>query len=149
MLVYDKYSFNLKLTMKKIFWKIYFWLLLVAILSESLRQGLSRAWEIVDVVFTLVSMLGLFAFCWQKKLFSAMFWKIFFGSCIVWNIFQQYILPWPQVVQEAMEQEATKRGMDVLSQPVAATINIIFYIPLFVALYLYAFKNRLPKNNKE
>ena len=48
-----------------------------------------------------------------------------------YDIFQQYILPWPQSVQERMGG---------LSQPVAATFNIILFIPLLIALYLYAFK---------
>ena len=128
--------------MKKTFWKIYFWFLLIAIIPVYLWQGFSRVWEVIDVVLMLVAMVGLFAFCWQKRWFSLIFWKIFFGGYIVWNIFQQYILPLPQVVQETVEKD-----MGGLSQPVLATINIVIFIPLFIALYLYAFRNKEAKNN--
>ena len=77
--------------MKKTFWKIYFWFLLIAIIPTYLWQGFSRIWEVIDVILMLVAMLGLFAFCWQKKWFSSMFWKTFFYGYIIWNIFQQYI----------------------------------------------------------
>ncbi|MFA4937333.1 MAG: hypothetical protein WC575_03540 [Patescibacteria group bacterium] len=126
--------------MKKTFWKIYFWFLLVTVVPTCLWQGFPRIWEVIDVVLMLVAMSGLVAFCWQKRWFSTMFWKIFLGGYIVWNIFQQYILPWPQIVQETIEND-----MGGLSQPVVATINIIIFIPLFVALYLYAFKNEETK----
>ena len=69
-----------------------------------------------------------------------MFWKTFFYGYIIWNIFQQYILPIPQVAQEIVDKD-----LGGLSQPVIATINIVIFIPLFIALYLYAFKNKETK----
>jgi len=125
--------------MKKTLWKIYFWLLLITTVPTYLWQGFSRIWEVIDAIAMLVAMLGLLAFCWQKRLLSVIFWRIFFIIYIIWNIFQQYILPWPQTVQEAMGD---------LSQSVAATINIITFIPLMIALYLYAFKNAEAKSNQ-
>ena len=128
--------------MKKTLWKIYFWFLLIVIIPTYLWQGFSRVWEIIDVILMLIAMIGLFGFCWQKRWISVIFWKIFFCGYIVWNIFQQYILPWPQVVQEAMEKD-----IGGLSQPVVATINITIFIPLFIALYFYAFKNKETNTN--
>ncbi len=122
--------------MKKTIWKIYFWFLIICTVPTYLWQGFSRYWEVIDAVLMFVAMVGLFAFCWQKRWLSSTFWKIFFGGYVLWNIFQQYILPLPQVVQQTVEKD-----MGGVSQPILATFNLLIFIPLLIALYLYAFKN--------
>ena len=114
------------------FWKIYFWLLIVLTLPSYLWQGFSRSWEIIDFILFIVAMIGLFAFSWQKKMFTQLFWKTYLPTYIIWNVFYQYFLPLPQKVSEV--------DLGGLSQSMTATITWIIFIPLIIALYLYGFK---------
>ena len=91
-----------------------------------------RMWDIIDLIVFIISAVGLFGFCWSKRILEQQLWKSFFIICIVWNIYYQYFVPMHQVMDQFSE-----KGM---SQPLLATIVIIPYIPMFIALYLYGFK---------
>ena len=69
------------------FWKIYFWLLIVLTVPSYFWQGFSRSWEIIDFILFIVAMIGLFAFSWQKKMFTQLFWKTYLPTYIIWNVF--------------------------------------------------------------
>ena len=114
------------------FWKIYFWLLIVLTVPSYFWQGFSRSWEIIDFILFIVAMIGLFAFSWQKKMFTQLFWKTYLPTYIIWNVFYQYFLPLPQKVSEV--------DLGGLSQSMTATITWIIFFPLIIALYLYGFK---------
>lgn len=95
-----------------------------------LWQSFSRFWEFTDLVVFFIALIGLFAFSWEKIIFPKLFWKAYFFIHIVWNIFYLYILPLPEKIIETME----------VSQFYISTISVVFYIPLFFALYYYAFQ---------
>lgn len=95
----------------------------------------------IDFFILILAILGFFGFYWNKKIFTKVFWKIFFVLNLVWQIFSSFI-PLPQ---ELLELEA--------NMPPQWLINIILLIlftPLLIALYLYAFKrkNIWNSNNK-
>jgi hypothetical protein len=77
-------------------------------------------------------MIGLFAFSWQKKMFTQLFWKTYLPTYMIWNMFYQYFLPRPKKVSEV--------DLGGLAQSMTATITWIIFIPLIIALYLYGFK---------
>lgn len=113
-------------------WKIYFIFVLILSLPSYMSYGTMRAWDIIDFIVFIPSIAGLFGFCWSKRLLNQQFWKSFFIVCIVWNIYYQYFVPMPQVMDEFLN-----KGM---SQSLLATITWIPFIPMVIALYLYGFK---------
>lgn len=112
------------------FWKIYFWFILIFSAVAYLAQGSPSAWELIDLISFGVAIIGLFGFCWQKKLLGELFWRVFPVAFLVWNVFYQYFLPRLQDPPDLVE----------LPQPIVATIELIPFVPLIVALYLYGFK---------
>lgn len=128
----------MKNTTKTKLWKIYFWVLIVISFPTYLWQGFSRFWEIVDLTLFLIAVCGLFAFIWRKTIFSRLVWKINFFIHVAWNIFYLYILPMPEQVAKITE-------FSEMSHFFAITSSLIFYTPLFFALYLYGFK--FPEKN--
>jgi hypothetical protein len=114
------------------FWKIYFWISIVLLMLYYPSAGLSRIWEIINLVIDVLATVGLFGFCWEKKLFSKLFWKVFLPVCIIWAVVYSYFIPEPQKVYLAPDPEWFQL-VDIIF---SATWNIL----LFVALYLYAFR---------
>jgi len=92
--------------------------------------GFGRVWEFLDLVIFAASMAGLYAFAWNRRMLSAEFWKSFFISFVIWNIYYLYFVPLPEKVSEATD----------MSQAVHVTVNSIPFIPLYIALYRYAFR---------
>lgn len=120
----------MKNSTKSTLWKIYFWITIINGMFVYLWQSFSRFWEIADLIIFSVGIIGLFAFTWEKTILPKLFWKINFFVHIVWNIFYLYFLPLPEKITETME----------ISQFAISTISVIYYIPLFFALYFYGFK---------
>ncbi|MBI5555315.1 MAG: hypothetical protein HY920_05640 [Elusimicrobia bacterium] len=114
------------------FWKLYFlFIMIVAIKSYSLEEF--RIWEIIDVDFFVLAMIAYFGFCWGKRIFTRSFWKIFFLLYLLWCVYYQYFIPMPEMpmnLSKALEEP----------QYIIATETLTFYIPVIVALYLYAFR---------
>lgn len=143
--VFKKRKVSFKIN-KSLLWKIYFWFLLIA--SMCAVQGFIGNLDIIDLLISVIALLGLYAFCWNKKILNQVFWKIFFLATIVWAIISTYILPLPPQLVEKI----TERGMTI-SQPIiylSATFGLILTLPLFLALYSYAFKSEgIWKSEKE
>ena len=114
------------------FWKIY-WFLMLCSSVFYFWEGFSRMWEIIDFIFFLLALIGLFAFSYRKRFITRPFWKSFFLILIVWTVVYQYFIPLsPRIA-----------GIDIgMSRMAEATITILPYVPLFVGLYLYGFKRQ-------
>ena len=108
------------------FWKVYF-ILLIAFLIYSYRllTGQLNAWYYVDLLISVLSLVGLFGLAWKQRFFNANFWKVYFGVYIVWVLAFNLLI-----------------GPYINRVPVDATILIGFalLLPLYASLYLYAFK---------
>lgn len=113
-------------------WKIYFWILFATMIPTYMWQGFSRSWEIIDCIMSTIAMFGLFAFSYKKRIFNILFWRAYLLISIIWNTYYQYFLPFPKKVAAV--------NFGGLSHSMIATINLIFFIPLYIALFLYAFK---------
>ena len=116
----------------RIWWKVYFAILVLISVPAYISLENRRLWEIIDLLIFVPSMIGLAGFCWRKKLRNQKEWKIFFTVQLVWNLAYAYLIPLHQSVQNQM-------GTTV-SQPMMATLNLIPYIPMVIALYKYGFK---------
>ncbi|MEK7078775.1 MAG: hypothetical protein AAB929_01780 [Patescibacteria group bacterium] len=113
-------------------WKVYFWFLTAFMLSGYLWQGFFRIWEIVDLIISVISLIGLYAFSWRKKIITLAFWKTFFFICIIWNICYQYLIPLPSVPAEV--------DLGGISKNILAMVLWTPFIPLMIALYFYGFR---------
>lgn len=112
-------------------WKIYFWFMIVFSVFAYLGQGFSRHWEIIDAMIFTLSAVGLYAFCWGKRIGTHVFWKVFFFVQIVWNGYYQFFIPMVPSAKEAIGS---------MPQSSAAILNIVLFLPLLIAIFLYAFK---------
>lgn len=110
------------------FWKIYFWFLLILVLPGYL-QVFSRPWQIIEFISFIMAMIGLFAFSWRKKMLTQIFWRVFLPLYTIWHLSCQYFLYMPQTTPYP--------SLGGLSQIILA---IIIWLPLVIALYLYGFK---------
>lgn len=117
-------------------WKIYFCILLVlTIPSYILEIPAFRIWEVIDLPVTAISLIGLFAFSWQKKLFTQNTWKALFALVIFWDIFYHFFLPIPEEIL---------KDLPAMPQYALAIFTLLPVVPLFWALFIYAFKQQEP-----
>jgi len=116
----------------RVWWKIYFVILLLISVPSYVFLENRRIWDIIDILIFLPSIVGLAGFCWSKKIRNQKEWKIFFIAYLVWNISYAYIIPLPQSVIDQV-------GMNI-SQSIIASISLVPYIPLTIAIYFYSFK---------
>jgi len=58
------------------------------------------SWNTIDFLTITISLIGLWAFIWKKRIFTQMFWKIFFAINIAWNIFSAIFIPIPQEIKD-------------------------------------------------
>ena len=83
--------------------------------------------ELFDQIFSVLSLVGLLLFVFRIKAFSAIFWKICFFVLIIAELSYDIYLN-PIVVGTSL--------LDIAALFIA--FSLIF--PLYLALYLYAFK---------
>lgn len=121
------------------FWKSYFWVISILMTLHhlavyDLAGGFSRIWEVANITVDIVSMIGLFGFCWEKRIFYQLFWRIFLPVCIIWCVIYTNFIPELQEIAE------------ITTPQIFDTFDMVFshaiFILLIIALFLYAFKRR-------
>ena len=112
----------------RIGWKIYFCILTLLLLTTYFSlfksKGLYSIYTL-DFLISIMSLVGLFCFAFKKKWLQVSFWKVYFFVYIVWD-FSFNLLIAPRI-------EANYSIVDSL-------IGLVIIIPLYIGLYLYAFK---------
>jgi len=109
------------------FWKIYFWILSFILFFGyvgAFPKGLDSI-HILVLIISIPSLVGFFLYAYKKSLFTAKFWRFYFIIYIFWDLyFNLMILPgvesnysWPETF-----------------------IGFLLISPMWIALYLYAFK---------
>lgn len=111
-------------------WKVYFVIITIISGASFLWLGIPRIYEAIDILIRGVSLLGLFGYAWEYGFIGKGFWKIFFFVMIIWNIVYDYFIPLPEKVAESLQRQSPSS---------AATTGLIFFIPLIVAIFLYAY----------
>ena len=87
------------------------------------------------ILLTLISLIGLYAFSWRKRILQPIFWQIFF----VIEVLVALIVT-PYLIKVDLVSEP-----DLLSAPALILVWIlalIICLPAYVANYLYAFKSK-------
>jgi hypothetical protein len=109
-------------------WKIYFWIFTFLLIVDEIgvfsKKGASLI-VIFDILISFMSLVGLFCFAYKKKWLRASFWKVYFYIFLVWDLsFNLIIGPY--------------MGSDY--SLISALIGLGISVPLYIGLYLYAFK---------
>jgi hypothetical protein len=112
-------------------WKIYFLAMVALSLPTYLRQDYSRFWELFDAFYFCMAAVGMWAFCWNRHLFTQFFWQVFFWADLVWNLLYAYVFP--------LNPGYAALAQDLMPRPVMATLTLVIFTPMTVALFLYAF----------
>lgn len=113
-------------------WKVYFWVMIIILAIYHASVGLPRVWEVIDLAHSIIVIIGLFGFCWERKIFTRLFWRVFLAVTIIWMLLYQYYIPEVQTVHVA----PTPEWFSIFDKVFSLAINIL----LLVALFLYGFK---------
>lgn len=118
----------MKKPIKVILWKIYFFIITILfILSELTATDEMNIYGYIDILMTTIILVALFGFSFEKKIFIAIFWKIYFFLFIAWLIILYYFFISPSM-------------SNVLELFISILFLLLIYSPLCVALYIYGFK---------
>lgn len=117
-----------------LFWRIYFFAYVI-ILIITVFPGLfgKSTWsasiqiKIIDVIFCIINATGLFAYTYKKNIFKPVFWKIFFPVLLIWHVYLNvFVMP------------VTMPGNTTVLEWIM--IDLLIHAPLYIAIFLYAFK---------
>ncbi len=91
----------------------------------------SEALDYFDYLFWLIALIGVFGYCYGKRILTKKFWQIFLPFIIIWDLFIAFY-------EIDLEPE--------LQEPILLSIVIIIYfvilLPEYIGLYLYSYKNQ-------
>ncbi len=107
------------------FWEIYFWFYcVILILGYILTKSFSAVY-IVDLIISFPAFVGFFLYAYRKRWLDVRFWKVYVPIYFLWDIcFNLMILP---------KIEGRNPGLDTV-------VGSALIFPMWIALYLYAFK---------
>jgi len=116
-----------------IFWKIYFWFLLVVVgflFGGFLVQGLDMI-KILDFPISLVSLAGLFGYAYHVSIGESLFWKAWLPVVFVWDVSTNFL--WNGVFGF--------HGLDRLEVIAVIAVFYAIFMAEYVALFLYGFRS--------
>ena len=115
------------------FWRIYFWIIMIiwviiieAVITDKklFPETCTTYSKLITAGLYIIATTGLFGYTYKKNIFSPVFWKIFFCVLLFWEIYTSVVLSPPA-------PDTTTLG---------CCIGLILFIPLYLAVFLYAFK---------
>ena len=112
------------------FWKNYFRLLLgvlvvgIVLALAGMRRFAAGGFDLVDLAFDALSLVGLYGYAWKRQVFIRPFWRAFVPVYIMWTLYLLTVSPWR--ITESRLPEA------ILITP--------FLVPLYYALVRYAYR---------
>jgi hypothetical protein len=117
----------------KIGWKIYFiilsFLLLIAYF-DIISKG-STFFDYLDIIISLIALLGLFGYSFRKQIFEMRLWQTWLFVIVNWDILYNLVLTHTLGVA----QNNIKLGF------IEYIISVFMVLPEYIALYLYGFKS--------
>ena len=116
-----------------LFWKIYFWVLTILVTAFYFAVGFQYEWMVIGLVIDFIVIIGLFGFCWKRRIFCKLFWKIFFVWNLIWANFCKHFLP----ELEIPEHKIYTQSFEMFDRVFTLTLIILWLI----ALFLYAFRS--------
>jgi hypothetical protein len=119
------------------FWRIYFFAYIIILIlgvfsdvfGENILWTFSILIKIIDYIFCVLNITGLFAYTYEKNFFKPVFWKTFFPVLLIWHFYLNvFVMPF-----------TTPVNITVLGWII---IDLLIYTPLYIAIYLYAFNSQ-------
>ncbi|MBN1521046.1 MAG: hypothetical protein JW928_00825 [Candidatus Aureabacteria bacterium] len=117
----------------KIIWTIYLLFLVFLQATEIITQHSFR--DYVDLLISLPSIAGLYAYIYRKKLLAIELWKAYFFVFLTWNLYRNIVMEW---VSQVIEMLLAPFGL------VDIFIYVLLLCPLYYALYKIAFSSKSP-----
>lgn len=105
-------------------WKIYFWFFVIILISGYTIEGINEGWDVLDLLISSFALMGFFLYAYKKRFLSARFWKSYFLIYIIWDFTYNFLIL-PKI-------EGKFEPFNL--------VGLVFVIPVYIALYLYAFK---------
>jgi hypothetical protein len=119
--------------MTNLFWKIYFWFLLVVVgflFGGFLVQGLDMI-RLLDFPISLASLAGLYGFAYQKSIGASLFWKAWLPVVILWDLTTNFL--WNGIFGF--------HGLDWVEAVAVIAVFYGFFTAEYVALFLYGYRS--------
>ena len=130
---------------KRLPWQSYFYFYLVLNAILTVSNFLDPGPEVTgwltwllsfNLLLFLISLIGLYAFSWRKRILQPIFWQIFFIIEVL-----VALITTPYLLKAYLVSEP-----DLLSAPdliLGGILALIIYLPSYIANYLYAFKSKV------
>ena len=114
-------------------WKIYAWFLafLLAVGYGVLIWEGIEVRDIVDMLISLVALIGVFGYAYKRKIISEDLWRVWFFVIIGWDIFYNLVL----------EDFTEFSEFTTIEISIVIIIMLILIIPEYIALFLYGFRS--------
>jgi hypothetical protein len=124
---------------RRLGWKAYFFVMALLFPASYLLTGVGwmQPVDVVDLAVTTTALVGLFGFAYRRRIAERRFWVVWLPLEIVWDLALVFLfMPAGLAYQIPDETQSSSTRWEELS-------GLVFLIPLYVALYLYA--NRSPE----
>lgn len=120
------------LSINTIFFKIYF-LVLVGIVGYDFFYAVQdlETIKILNFIILTIFLIGIYGFCFEKKIFKPIFWKIFLILIIPWNFFE--LLYDTNIM--------FKSGSNLFLLFTFIMLYFLIFLPGYIAVYLYGHQN--------
>lgn len=117
-------------------WKIYFWALLILLIIGSfaiLQYAPLTVMDVMGLISEVLLFVGLFSFVFKKSFLNPSFWKILFWVYILFftlNLLELFVFP-----EGFSEKYLSFLSSNIPSKPEDVLFAIILYIPALYAVY--------------
>lgn len=116
------------------FFRFYFWILLLLYFFGvflTIGDGEDPTYEdVFDLLFSLVSLVGIFGYAYSKIIFKKVFWKIYLPVVVLWDGY--YLIDFLAGDESIWSEES---GLFLFL--VTPLIYLVLFVPCYVAIYLY------------
>ena len=117
----------------KFVYKAYFWVLVILLIPSILLARESNTFYIyliIDFTVSIVSLIGLYGYVFQKHIFRPITWKIWLFIFVCWEVFYFYLTMMTVNIENPV-------GIYIVS----CIMFLTLMLPLFIAIYLYGYKS--------
>ncbi|MGA4719722.1 hypothetical protein [Fictibacillus nanhaiensis] len=110
--------------------KIYFWCFLLISTYNFLWIDMSNFRDLMNLIITVVGLLGIYGYVYKKEIFRKIFWKIFFVFDLLYTMGFMLLVSREKYMRFHSNDEII----------FASLVVLIFLFVYFRTLYKYAFK---------
>ncbi len=124
---------------RSVWWKVYLWALVGLSLLGYAVLGIQwmQPADVIDLVLAFVSLVGLFGYAYSRRIRGPGFWRLWLPLQVAWSLAFALLL----VPLGAAEQIPVEGGEVPGSDGWDRAIGLALALPLYVALFLYAYRS--------